>query len=194
LGHLPSAHFSLARLTPLVGRYAGPISLRSQRNRLRALVLADWWGRTADSSSSTNSAYLLRGIRTAQTAWPGSPGRCSRSDPAAYMAAATPVPIVTGLQPAPVPRARRLGSGQELKDPASTTRRWWVCCDAGASDRVGEHRGNVGEVLAGAVVTGNPRISSPSILCHRRSAILWRQRSLRGDLRYKLLARFRLCP
>jgi hypothetical protein len=64
----------------------------------------------------------LRGIRTAQTAWPGSPGRCSRSDPAAYMAAATPVPIVTGLQPAPVLRARRLGSGQELKDPASTTR------------------------------------------------------------------------
>jgi hypothetical protein len=149
------------------------------------------WGRTADSSSSTNSA--ARNPHGAQTAWPGSQGRCSRSDPAAYMAAATPVPIVTGLQPAPVPRARRLGSGQELKDPASTTRRWWVCCDAGASDWVGEHRGNVGEVLAGAVVTGNPRISSSSILCHRRSATLWRQRSLRGDLRYKLLARFRLC-
>jgi hypothetical protein len=64
----------------------------------------------------------LRGIRAAQTAWPGSPGRCSRPDPAAYMAAATPVPIVTGLQPAPVLRARRLGSGKELKDCASTTR------------------------------------------------------------------------
>jgi hypothetical protein len=169
LGHLPSAHFSLARLTPLVGRYAGPISLRSQRNCLRALVLADWWGRTADSSSSTNSAYLLRGIRTAQTAWPGSPGRCSRSDPAAYMAAATPVSIVTGLQPAPVPRARRLGSGQELKDPASTTRRWWVCCDAGASDRVGEHRGNLGApveflaaVLADTVEAVVLRVTNPS--------------------------------
>jgi hypothetical protein len=50
-----------------------------------------------------------------------------------------------------------------------------------------------GAPSAGAVVTGNPGISSSSIPRHRRSTLLRCQWPLRGDLRYKPLARFRLC-
>jgi hypothetical protein len=55
-----------------------------------------------------------RGILAAQTAWPRSPDRCSRPDPVAYIAAATPVSVAKGLRPTPTPRGpiEKMGCGE----------------------------------------------------------------------------------